>query len=93
MVVYTLDKQVKLIFDKAANKYYAFCITSGDYFSLTPSGFNIMQKVSAGMSSAEIVKILCNEYEIDKNKCKNDVDEFLKNVENIGLIKKFKEEE
>jgi len=91
-MVFMLDKQVKLVFDKAANKHYAFCVTSGDYFSLTPSGFEIMQKVSTGMSSAKIVKALCDEYDIDKNKCKNDVDEFLKSVETIGLIKKIEEE-
>ena len=39
MKKYILNRQVRLKHDEASDKFYAFCIDTGDHFTLNKTGF------------------------------------------------------
>ena len=84
MKKYTLNKEVRLKHDEAFDKYYAFCIDTGDHFTLNKTGFTILNSLDEGKSLDEIVTMLT------RDNCKKtvnmDIIHFLELSEKNGII-------
>jgi hypothetical protein len=86
MKKYILNKEVRLKHDEAYNKYYAFCIYTGDHFTLNKTGFSILNTLDEGKSLIDIVAMLTKETNIDKETIETDVIHFLELSQKNGII-------
>jgi hypothetical protein len=86
MKKYILNNQIKLKHDVASDKYYAFCIDSGDHFTLNKTGFTILNNLIAAKSLDEIVAMLAKEMLVDEKTALTDTIHFLELSEKNGII-------
>jgi hypothetical protein len=85
-VVYRNYKQQGILIDKAQKDPYGI---DGWYaFDLNETGCFIIDGIKSEMMVKDIIQNLAKVYEIDYNTVKNDVIEFVINLEKIGLIYK-----
>lgn len=61
-------------------------VQSGKYFNLGHSGGEIWELLASPTTLEAIVNKLCDEYEIEKEACLNQVASFLKQLADQGLI-------
>lgn len=83
---YVLNKQVRLKHDEASDKFYAFCIDTGDHFTLNKTGFTILNILNEEKSLDEIVKLLSKEMIMDEKTVLTDTVQFLELSEKNGII-------
>jgi hypothetical protein len=83
---YILNSQVKLKHDEASDKFYAFCIDTGDHFTLNKTGFTILSYLDEGKSLEEIVAMLPREMIVDEKTAFPDTIQFLELSEKNGII-------
>ncbi|MCJ7446544.1 MAG: PqqD family protein [Bacteroidales bacterium] len=83
---YVLNKQVRLKYDKASDKYYAFCIDTGDHFNLNKTGFTILNILNEEKSLDEIVTLLSGDMIVDEKSVLSDTIQFLELSEKNGII-------
>ncbi len=83
---YLLNNQVRLKYDKASDKYYAFCIDSGDHFTLNKTGFTILDSLKEGLSLEEIISSLSENMSLNPKTAKSDIIHFLVLSEENGII-------
>lgn len=57
-----------------------------EYFSLNEVGKDVLDFISKNLSHDEIVEELCSMYEVEKNQIENDFQNFIKALEEKGLI-------
>lgn len=86
MKKYILDKNIRLKHDKASEKYYAFCVSSGDHYVLTRTGYFILELLEKGKNIDEIINFIYEKEKIDLDICKTDIMKFLNKSEKIGII-------
>jgi hypothetical protein len=86
MKKYILNNQVKLKHDEAYDKFYAFCIDTGDHFTLNKTGFNILNILNEEKSLDEIVTLLSEEMIVDEKTVLFDTIQFLEMSEKNGII-------
>lgn len=92
MKKYILDKNIRLKYDKASEKYYAFCISSGNHYVLTQTGYLILELLEKGKNIDEIINFIHKKERIDLNICKTDTINFLNKSKKIGIIAIYKED-
>jgi len=61
-------------------------IEQGKYFSLNPVATRIWEILEKPVAKDEICKILLDEFEVDDNKCKLEVEEHLKEMLKLKLV-------
>ena len=83
---YILNKQVRLRHDEAYDKFYAFCIETGDHFTLNKTGFTILNNLKESKSLEEIVTILTKEMNVNEKTVLTDTIHFLELSEKNGII-------
>ena len=86
MKKYILNKQVRLKHDEASDKFYAFCIETGDHFDLNKTGFTILNYIKEGKSLEEIVTMLAKHIIVDEKTVVTDTIQFLELSEKNGII-------
>jgi hypothetical protein len=86
MKKYILNKQVRLKHDEASDKYYAFCIDTGDHFNLNKTGFAILNILNEEKSLDEIVKDLSMVVLVNEKTALTDAIDFLELSEKNGII-------
>ena len=86
MKKYILKSQVKLKHDEASDKFYAFCIDTGDHFILNKTGFTILNNLKEGKSLEEIVTMLTRDMIVDEKTVLTDTIHFLELSEKNGII-------
>ena len=86
MKKYILNKQVRLKHDEAYDKFYAFCIDTGDHFILNKTGFTIMNYLKKGKSLEEIVTMLKGNMIMGEKSVLADTIQFLELSEKNGII-------
>jgi hypothetical protein len=86
MKKYILNKQVRLKHDEASDKFYAFCIDTGDHFTLNKTGLTILNYLKEGKSLKEIVTILARDMVGDEKIILTDTIQFLELSEKNGII-------
>ena len=86
MKKYILNKQVRLKHDEASDKFYAFCIDTGDHFTLNKTGFTILNNLKESKSLEEIVTILTKEMNVNEKTVLTDAIHFLELSEKNGII-------
>jgi hypothetical protein len=86
MKKYILNSQVKLKHDESSDKFYAFCIDTGDHFNLNKTGFTILNILNVEKSLDEIVKLLSKEMIVDEKTVLTDTIHFLELSEKNGII-------
>lgn len=91
MKKYILVENIILKFDKISNRYYAFCISSGDHFILTKTGYFILEFLEKGKGIDEIINFVHKKERIDLNICKTDTLNFINKSEKVGIISIHKE--
>jgi len=57
------------------------------YYGLDPVGAKIWNLIQNPMAVNEIIKIIREEYDVDKERCKNDIFELVKELSDNGLVK------
>lgn len=62
-------------------------ITSGKYYGLDTVGSRIFELLEVPKSLSELVRLLCEEYEVEPEQCRADVLEFLNALRGEGLVK------
>jgi hypothetical protein len=83
---YILNKQVRLKHDEASDKYYAFCIDTGDHFTLNKTGFTILKNLKEGMSIDEIIAFTLEQMVVKNKAILDDTIHFLELSEKNGII-------
>ena len=83
---YILNKQVRLKHDEASDKFYAFCIETGDHFTLNKTGFTILNNLKESKSLEEIETILTKEMNVNEKTVLTDTIQFLELSEKNGII-------
>jgi len=83
---YILNKQVRLKHDDTSDKFYAFCIETGDHFTLNKTGFTILNYIKEGKSLEEIVTMLAKHMIVDEKTVVTDTIQFLELSEKNGII-------
>jgi len=86
MKKYVLNKQVRLKHDEASDKFYAFCIDTGDHFDLNKTGFTILNYLKKGKRLEEIVAMLKRHKNVDEKTVLNDTIHFLELSDKNGII-------
>ena len=86
MKKYILNKQVKLKHDEASDKFYAFCIETGDHFILNKTGYNILRYFDEGKDLTEIVELIHEESNVDEKTVLTDTLNFLEKSEKNGIL-------
>ena len=86
MKKYILNKQIRLKHDEASDKLYAFCIETGDHFTLNKTGFTILYNLKESKSLNEIVTILTKEMNVNEKTVLTDTIQFLELSEKNGII-------
>lgn len=86
MKKYILNKQVRLKHDEAYDKFYAFCIDTGDHFTLNKTGFTILSILNEEKSLDEIVTLLSEDIIVDEKAVLKDTIHFLELSEKNGII-------
>ena len=86
MKKYILNKQVRLKHDEAYDKFYAFCIDTGDHFTLNKTGFTILSILNKEKSLDDIVTLLSEEIIVDEKAVLKDTIHFLELSEKNGII-------
>lgn len=61
-------------------------IESGEYFSLNPVGGRIWELCDGTRSTAEIVSVMCDEYDVAQDVVTADTDEILGELANAKLV-------
>lgn len=83
---YILNKQVRLKHDEASDKFYAFCIETGEHFTVNKTGFTILNLLKQEKSLDEIVTTLSGEMNVDEKTVLTDTVDFLELSEKNGII-------
>ena len=86
MSKFILSKEVRLKFDEASDKYYAFLIESGEHFNLNKTGYKILSNLYKEKTLEEIVGLLSLEMNVDEKTLRNDTIYFLELSEKNGII-------
>lgn len=86
MKKYILNKQVRLKHDEANDKFYAFCIDTGDHFTLNETGFTILNYLKDWKSQDEIVTMLTRRMIVKEKTVLTDTIQFLELSEENGII-------
>ncbi len=86
MKKYILDKQIRLKHDEAADKYYAFCIESGDHFELNKTGYSILNFLTDEQCLDDIVDYISKDKNSEIQFVRKDTLDFLKISEKNGII-------
>ena len=61
-------------------------IGTGEYYSIRGSGARMWELASTPIAEVELVKTICDEYDVDEAACKTDVRRFLAELLEAGLI-------
>jgi hypothetical protein len=83
---YILNKEVKLKYDEASDKYYAFLIESGEHFDLNRMGFTILNYLNQEKTLNELVANLSSQIKLNKKTVTTDIIDFLLLSEKNGII-------
>jgi hypothetical protein len=83
---YILNKQVRLKHEEASDKFYAFCIDTGDHFTLNKTGFTILNYLKEDKTLDVIVSLLSGDMSVEGKIIYNDVIRFLELSEKNGII-------
>ena len=89
MKKYILDKQIRLKHDEASDKYYVFCIESGDHFELNKTGYLILDFLTDEQCLNDIVECIHKDKNAKIQYVRKDTIDFLKKSENNGIIVKI----
>jgi hypothetical protein len=83
---YILNEQVKLKHNEATDKFYAFCIETGDHYSMNKTGFIILNLLKEAKSLDEIVSDLSDRIIVNEKTVLIDTIHFLELSEKNGII-------
>ena len=75
-----------VIFSDLEDEMIIMDMNSGKYFGLNETGAKIWSLFDKYGDLKEVVKALCEEYEISKEKCEKEVIRFLKRLQQKDLI-------
>jgi PqqD family protein of HPr-rel-A system len=60
---------------------------SGDYWNLNPTGALVLQTMLAGGSTTDAVRSLTDQYSVDPELARQDVDDLLSGLRSAGLVR------
>jgi hypothetical protein len=62
-------------------------LKDGVYYGLDPVGAKIWNLIQKPRVLKEVIEIICDEYDVDKDRCKNDIFELIEELLENGLVK------
>ena len=62
-------------------------VENSEYYSLSPVGTKIWELLENDLSFEQLINLLMEEFDVDKQTCQNDTKEFLEELIDKGLIK------
>ena len=81
--VTSVDRLKELMLNESG---FAFDPRTGLTFNISPTGLDIVRWLLEGLSSAEIVEKVQDEYEIDEHTATRDYENFLDSLQKLSLI-------
>ena len=61
-------------------------VKTGIYFTLNPVGASVWRKLQAGNTLAEINRLLLEEYEVEPQRCEDDLKQLVGELHSLGLV-------
>jgi Coenzyme PQQ synthesis protein D (PqqD) len=83
-----LSSRVYLRHDGASGSYYLFCLDSGKHYRLNETGYEIVKLAQEGKDKFEIVKWICETYNVTTEDCKQDIEELFGFLSENKLLNK-----
>ena len=62
-------------------------LKDGVYYGLDPVGAKIWNLIQKPRVLKEVIEIICDEYDVDTDRCKNDIFELIEELLDNGLVK------
>ena len=62
-------------------------LKDGVYYGLDPVGAKIWNLIQKPRVLKEVIEIICDEYDVDKDRCKDDIFELVEELLENGLVK------
>lgn len=81
-----VSRNAKIVSSKLDEEVVMLDIEQGKYFGLDPVGARIWEIITSPISVAEIVATLVNEYDVSKEICEKDVNEFLEKMIELKTV-------
>ncbi len=63
-------------------------VEHGAYYGLGSVGTRIWELLEGPVSAQQIIQALCSEFEVDETTCKADVEKFIGDMEEKGMVSK-----
>lgn len=82
-----LSDQVRLKHDEATDRFFLFCIQTGEHFRLNRTGYDILTLLKEGKTREEMVSWLGENYDVDTAVSHRDVEDILNFLADKGLYK------
>ena len=72
---------------RSTEKGFLFNCSNAESYSLNETGLTIVNALISGRSSQTIWKDLVEEYEVDEEEARRDVDGFFEHLRSLGLVR------
>jgi uncharacterized membrane-anchored protein YitT (DUF2179 family) len=74
------------IYSESDNELFLMSLENNAYYGLDEIGKRVFEIIQKPINFSEIVQILMNEYEVDEETCKNDLESFLNSLYKANII-------
>ena len=65
---------------------FLFDHSTGLSYTLNPTGLFIFQQIQDGKQAVEILKALMDEFTVDEERARRDLDDFYRQMKELGLV-------
>lgn len=82
-----ISRQTDIVFNKLDDEIVMMSIKNAEYYGLDNIGSRIWEIIEKPTSLKQLLELLLNEFDVNEEKCKSDVIEFLVALEKKNIIK------
>ena len=82
----SFQRRPDMIFSRIDDEVVMMSVESGEYYGLNPVASRIWELLEKPHTLANLIDILTNEFDIDEQACRRDVETFLKQMTEKNLI-------
>ena len=78
----------KVLFTQVGDEGVLYDIESNEYISVNETLFRILRGLAAGLTTEDIIRQLCDEYEVSEKRCSDEVMAVVEKLVSKNLISK-----
>lgn len=87
MTALKLTRNPDLVAARVDEDLVMMSVENGRYFSINSLGGRIWELLEGSVTINEIVKAICEEYDVSEDVCRSDVTAFVKQLSDLGFVK------